>query len=362
VSSPVLKTQGRELDMSFTCVDSFSGAGGLSLGLNEAGFEILLSFDIDAKCIETIKSNPKYFTHPALCTDIRNMLDGHLLKTTGLKQGELFLLAGGPPCQGFSIQRIGKDTDNRNELVLLYGKLVDEVRPMFFVMENVSGIQGKRGGAVLTELIKKMENIGYNVHKQLIDAQDYGVPQRRKRIILVGERSDIGATYDFPKPKSEKSCVRDAIGFLPPPPENGNPHPDYPLHRRDRLSEKNILRINALQQGQGRDFLPEELLADCHRMDSTIIGHRNVYGRMAWDAVAPTITARFDSFTRGLFGHPEQTRSISLCEGALLQTFPLDFAFTGSKIEIARQIGNAVPPKLAKVIGESIIVYYLGKR
>jgi DNA (cytosine-5)-methyltransferase 1 len=348
--------------MRFTCVDGFSGAGGLSFGLNEAGFEILLSFDIDAKCIETIKNNPKYFIHPALREDIRNMLDGHLLKTVGLRQGELFLLAGGPPCQGFSIQRIGKDTDIRNELVPLYGNLIDEVRPLFFIMENVSGIQGKRGGVILTELIKKMKTIGYNVHTQLINAEDYGVPQRRKRIILVGERSDVGSTYEFPKPTEEKRTVRDTIGFLPPPPENGKPHPEYPLHWRDRLSEKNIQRINALQQGQGRDFLPEELLADCHRIDSAIIGHRNVYGRMAWDDVAPTITARFDSFTRGLFGHPEQVRSISLCEGALLQTFPLDFVFIGSKIEIARQIGNAVPPKLAKVIGESIIAYYLGKR
>lgn len=348
--------------MRFTCVDSFSGAGGLSLGLSEVGFEILLSFDIDKRCVETLQSNPKYFTHPALCEDIRNMLDGRLLDMIGLKQGELFLLAGGPPCQGFSVQRIGKDTDIRNELVLLYGRLVDEVRPMFFVMENVSGIQGKRGKAILAELIEKMESIGYHVHKQPVHAEDYGVPQRRKRIILVGERDDVGSAYIFPKPTGEKCTVRDTIAFLPPPPESGKAHPDYPLHRRDRLSEKNLQRIQALQQGQGRDHLPEELLADCHKVDSAIIGHRNVYGRMSWDEVAPTITARFDSFTRGLFGHPDQPRSISLCEGALLQTFPLDFVFKGSKIEIARQIGNAVPPKLAMAIGRSIINYYNGKR
>lgn len=348
--------------MRFTCVDSFSGAGGLSLGLQEAGFDLLLSFDNDPKCIDTIHMNPKHFSHPALCEDIRNMLEGQLLNKIGLKQGELFLLAGGPPCQGFSVQRIGEDADSRNELVLLYSELIDGVRPMFFVMENVSGIQGKRGKKILAEVIKKMESIGYHVHRQLIDAEDYGVPQRRKRIVLVGERSDVGLTYDFPKPTGERRTVRDTIEFLPPPPEDGKPHPDYPLHRRDRLSEKNIMRINALGQGQGRDFLPKELLADCHRVDSAIIGHRNVYGRMAWDDVAPTITARFDSFTRGLFGHPDQPRSISLLEGALLQTFPLDFEFAGTKIEIARQIGNAVPPKLAKAIGESIIAYYTGKR
>lgn len=345
--------------MRYTCVDSFSGAGGLALGLANAGFEILLSFDIDEKCVETINNNKKYFHHSAICEDIRNMLNGRLLDLIGMKQGELFLLAGGPPCQGFSVQRIGEDTDSRNELVLLYGELISEVRPLFFVMENVSGIQGKRGKAILSELIEKMESVGYCVHKQLIDAEDYGVPQRRKRIILVGERNDIGSSYKFPKPTGEKHTVRDTIGHLPPPPENGSPHPDYPLHRRDRLSELNLRRINALREGQGRDYLPEELLADCHRIDSSIIGHRNVYGRMAWDEVAPTITARFDSFTRGKFGHPDQPRSITLLEGALLQTFPEDFIFIGSKIEIARQIGNAVPPKLGEAIGRSIIEYYI---
>lgn len=344
--------------MRFTCVDSFSGAGGLSLGLSEAGFEILLGFDIDKRCVETLKSNTRYFPHPVLCEDIRNMLDGRLLRRIGLEQGELFLLAGGPPCQGFSVQRIGEDGDRRNDLVLLYGKLVDEVRPMFFVMENVSGIRGKRGKTILSELIEKVESAGYHVHEKLVDAKDYGVPQRRKRIVLIGERTDIGFSYSFPKPTGEKRTVRETIGFLPPPPEDGKPHLNYPLHRRDRLSEKNLRRIKALQQGQGRDFLPEELLADCHRINSAIIGHRNVYGRMSWDEVAPTITARFDSFTRGLFGHPDQPRSISLYEGALLQTFPADFVFKGSKVEIARQIGNAVPPKLAKAIGESIIQYF----
>ena len=347
--------------MRFTCVDSFSGAGGLSLGLKDAGFEVLLSFDIDERCIETLQSNPKYFHHPALCDDIKNMLNGKLLDIIGLKQGELFLLAGGPPCQGFSVQRIGEDSDSRNELVLLYGRLINEVRPMFFIMENVSGIQGKRGKAILAELIRETESIGYHVHKQLVDAGDFGVPQRRKRMVLVGERADIGSTYMFPNPTGEKRTVRETIEFLPSPPEDGKPHPNFPLHRRDRLSEINLRRINALQQGQGRDFLPEDLLADCHKVDSAVIGHRNVYGRMSWDDVAPTITARFDSFTRGLFGHPTQPRSISLCEGALLQTFPLDYNFKGSKIEIARQIGNAVPPKLAKAIGESIIKYFNGR-
>lgn len=344
--------------MEYTCIDSFCGAGGLGLGLLRAGFKILLSFDIDRKCIDTIKKNPKYFDHSAVVADISDMLNGNILRECNLKRGELFLLAGGPPCQGFSIQRRGDDFDSRNDLVLKYGQLINELYPCYFVMENVSGLAGKRGKTILQQLLEDVESIGYTVHIKLLDAEDYGVPQRRKRYIIVGERRDLGIQYKYPIGNDTKITVRDTIGMLPEPPENGADHPDIPLHRRDRLSETNLKRIQAIREGQGRDNLPKELLADCHKIDSSIIGYRNVYGRMAWDDVAPTITARFDSFTRGKFGHPEQDRTISLREGALLQTFPMDFSFTGNKVDVARQIGNAVPPIMAEKIGESIIECY----
>ena len=342
----------------YTCIDSFCGAGGLGLGLQRAGFDILLSFDIDQLCINTINQNKKYFNHPAVTADIADMLNGELLKRCNLKRGELFLLAGGPPCQGFSVQRRGSDTDSRNELVLMYGRLIDELYPKYFVMENVSGIAGKRGKTILQQLIEDVEKIGYHVHIELLDAQDFGVPQRRKRYIIIGERTDMGNRYKHPSPSDERRTVRDVIGNLPEPPQDGTDHPEFPLHRRDRLSERNLQRIRAIKEGQGRDDLPEELLANCHKIDSSVIGFRSVYGRMAWDDVAPTITARFDSFTRGKFGHPTQDRSISLREGALLQTFPADFEFVGNKVDIARQIGNAVPPIMAEQIGKSIIECY----
>lgn len=344
--------------MKYTCIDSFCGAGGLGLGLERAGFDILLSFDIDQICINTINANTKYFHHPAEAADIADMLNGTLLKKCNLKRGELFLLAGGPPCQGFSIQRRGEDTDPRNDLVLKYGQLINELYPCYFVMENVSGLGGKRGKTILEQLIEDVQNIGYTVHVDLLDVQEYGVPQRRKRYIIVGERNDMHSSYAYPATTDERKTVRETIGYLPVPPMDGSDHPDYPWHRRDRLSELNLKRINALKEGQGRDDLPEELLADCHKISSDAIGYRNVYGRMAWDDVAPTITARFDSFTRGKFGHPDQPRSISLREGALLQTFPEDFVFTGNKVDVARQIGNAVPPVFAEQIGRSIIDCY----
>ncbi len=342
----------------YTCVDSFCGAGGLGLGLKQAGFDIRLSFDIDKICINTIKQNRQFFSHPACVSDISNMLNGRALEICSMKRGELFLLAGGPPCQGFSVQRRGEDADPRNQLVFKYAQLVNELFPKYFVMENVSGIAGKRGKNILEQLLDELKDIGYTVHISLLNAQDYGVPQRRKRYIIVGERIDMGIHYQYPKPTGKHCTVRDTIGNLPEPPMDGSDHPEISLHRRDRLSEINLKRIQALKPGQGREYLPAELLADCHKIDSSVIGYRNVYGRMAWDDVAPTITARFDSFTRGKFGHPVQNRSISLREGALLQTFPMNFEFTGNKVDIARQIGNAVPPVLAEQIGKSIIECY----
>lgn len=347
--------------MKTTCVDAFSGAGGLSIGLSRAGFHVVLSFDNDRLCIETQRNNPKYFSHNVVLASIDEMLGGELLRRIGLSKGQLDLLAGGPPCQGFSVQRIGVDEDGRNDLVLNYMQLVEEVMPKFFLMENVKGLAGKRGCQYLSHVKQRAKDLGYHVHLKILDAQDFGVPQRRQRVMIVGERLLVGETpfFTFPSPSTpngERVTVKMAIGNLPAPPLNGSDHPEYIHHRRDRLSSINKKRLAALKPGQGREYLPLDLLADCHQISPDIIGHRNVYGRMSWNDVAPTITARFDSFTRGLFGHPSQLRSISLREGAELQTFPSDMVFAGNKVDIARQIGNAIPLRLAEAIGTSIIV------
>ena len=345
------------MENQYKCIDCFSGAGGLCLGLIKAGFDVLYSFDIDPNSIASINANPLYFKgHRAEVQDINNINPLELLKSFNLKPGELDLLAGGPPCQGFSVQRIGSDFDERNHLVEEYISKVIAVRPKMFILENVPGIEGKRGHDILHRALKQAEDNGYYIHEQILDAHDYGVPQRRRRVVIVGERCDhTQSLFQYPTPHTCKVTVRETIANLPEPPADGSEHPDVSLHRRDRLSAKNIARLQHLKPGQGRDFLPPELLADCHKISSQKIGHRNVYGRMPWDDVAPTITARFDSFTRGMFGHPQQDRSISLREGALLQTFPKDFVFCGNKVEIARQIGNAVPVNMAKEIGLQII-------
>jgi len=340
-----------------TAVDAFCGAGGLSLGLKCAGFEVLLGFDRDLLCVRTIEANPEHLGHPVLQLPIEEMLGGTLLRRIGLLRGELDLLAGGPPCQGFSVQRtIGSDSDDRNLLVDDYGDLVLEVLPRFFLLENVPGIGGKRGRHLIGRFQERMKVGGYFCHQTVLNAVDYGVPQRRRRYLIVGERLDGGnPAFTWPEPmRGKPKTVRDVIAHLPPPPNDGTEHPQFPGHRKDRLSETNKARLRSLEPGQARTHLPDHLLADCHKRSADEVGHRNVYGRMRWDEVAPTITARFDSFTRGQFGHPEQVRTISLHEGALLQTFPSTYRFVGSKVEVARQIGNAVPPKLGAAIGLAI--------
>lgn len=342
--------------MKPTCIDAFCGAGGLGLGLKKAGFDLLYSFDKDEKSVKTHKLNQKYFDHSCDIKDICELDSAKLLKSLGIKKGELALFAGGPPCQGFSIQRIGNDDDERNSLIQIYINKILEIFPKFFLLENVPGIQGKRGQELLKNALARAEVAGYFIHQKTLDAQDYGVPQRRKRVIIIGEKLEGGTPkFRYPRVRASSNTVRSAIGFLPEPPLNGTDHPEFFNHRRDKLSELNLKRIQYVKQGQGMEFLPKELRADCHKDGADKIGHRNVYGRMKWDDVAPTITARFDSFTRGLFGHPEQDRTISLREGAILQTFPLNFKFCGNKVDIARQIGNAVPPLMAEAIGKNII-------
>lgn len=342
----------------FIAVDAFCGAGGLSLGLSSAGFNVALSFDLEPLCGEVFKKNKKYHKHTYVCSDVRDMLKGRLLKIAGLKKGQIDLLAGGPPCQGFSIQRtIGQDHDPRNLLVDDYAGLILEVKPRFFILENVPGIGGHRGRVTLDKFLKKMTDNGYHCHQNVLDAQDHGVPQRRRRVVIVGELCNGDPLFKWPKPvnSSARKTVRDVISHLPAAPSDGSEHPGYRFHRADKLSEINIRRIRSIVAGQSRVNLPKQLWAKSHHLSADVAGHRNVYGRMEWDDVAPTITARFDSFTRGKFGHPVQDRSISLLEGALLQSFPKDYVFAGNKVDIARQIGNAVPPLMAKAIGLSII-------
>lgn len=338
------------MNKTLRTLDCFCGAGGLSIGFEAAGFDVVYAFDIDEASIRTYRHNPKYHHGQAFVRDIYKVTRKTIEEDLGHALGPIDVMIGGPPCQGFSVQRRGGDVDPRNELVLEYCRLIREIGPRIFVLENVGGLTSTRGKPYIKILSETLNAAGYTIQMQKLTASDYGVPQDRKRVILVGQMaSECTARFTYPEPfAAPKVTVRQAIADLMDKDENALPN-----HKADKLSALNLQRIRAISEGQGQDSLPDELQLECHKKNN---GHRHLdtYGRMAWDKPSPTITARFDSFSRGRFGHPVLDRTITLREGARLQTFPDDFEFLGSKVEIARQIGNAVPPLLAKTIAEKI--------
>ena len=339
--------------MSLTAIDLFSGAGGLSLGLEDAGIQVVCGVDNWSVATETYSAN---FRHPVLAADVSDLAPRHLLDFCGVGEAQVDLVVGGPPCQGFSIQRTGSDHDGRNNLVLKFARIVLGIRPRMFLMENVPGFLGRRGRPLATAFELKLSAAGYQVKTALLNAVDYGVPQSRRRVFICGWRTGV-PEFDFPAPThgtADHLAVWDAIGDLPSPPEDCSPLPGDPLHRRTRLSPLNLRRLAHIPPGGGMQDLPVHLRVPCHRSGAGRIGHRFVYGRLAADQPSATITARFDSFTRGRFGHPYENRNITLREGARLQGFPDTFKFIGNQEPIAALIGNAVCPPFAAVLGRQL--------
>jgi DNA (cytosine-5)-methyltransferase 1 len=329
-------------------IDSFAGAGGLSLGLMQAGWEIPLAFDHDPIAVKTYHHN----LGAHVCEwDAEAVRGEDLMKQTMLRPGECDLLAGGPPCQGFSLQRRGSRHDPRNQLSLVFLKWVRSLRPKAFLIENVPAIRSVRGREVIAAVERVVAELGYGLSVSTVNALDYGTAQNRRRAFIVGMADH--RKFAWPNPTNVQLTVHDVIADLPSPPADGTCHELVSNHYREaRLSPTNLARIRSVPEGGSRLDLPEHLQLDCHRS-----GHRHLdtYGRLAWNQPSGTITARFDSFTRGRFGHPVEDRSITLREGARLQGFPDNFVFLGNREEGARMIGNAVPPPLAKSFGAALM-------
>jgi len=319
----------------------------MTLGLRKAGLRVVCGVDIDPVAARTYRTSLKT---PVLESDIRALNPGRLKKF--IPEGSRVILAVCAPCQPFSkVRRTGGRGKDR-DLLAAVGRLITDLRPAGVIVENVPQI-GKGGkDGVLRAFCHALEVAGYSFAYRTLDAKDFGVPQRRRRMVLLGIKG-INEDVELPsKNGRKKRTVREAIGGLPSV-KAGEVAPYRPLHRAARLSKRNLERVQATPRNGGDSRAwPKSLRLPCHLKSG---GFYDVYGRMRWDAPAPTLTTRCNSLSNGRFGHPAQNRAITLLEASILQTFPRSYQFKGNQNDIARQIGNAVPPKLAVALAKSLL-------
>lgn len=325
-------------------IDFFCGAGGLTRGLLDAGINVRLGIDFDENAKETYTQNNHV---PFLGKDLRELtfrdLEPYIKKCK-----TPLLFAGCAPCQPFSqINRTQGDRKNE-DLLLQFGAFIEHFKPQYIISENVPQLTKKR--AVFDKFLKLLEKNGYIYDYSFVDAKDVGVPQMRKRLVLVA--SNVVTEIQIPVTPKVVKTVKDAISHFPQL-SHGEDSPEYNHHSARNLSELNLIRIQHTPQngGDSRSW-PEELKLPCHKK---VKGFTDVYGRMFWDKPAPTLTTKCNSYSNGRFGHPEQDRAITLREAAALQSFPDDYIFYGNQGLVAKHIGNAVPPLLGKFLGEYII-------
>lgn len=347
-------------------IDLFAGCGGLSLGFIENGYKIEKALEFDNSIANTYKLN-----HPdvnVIVDDIRNIDHSGIFK-----YGDADVIIGGPPCQGFSMAgariRQGFIDDPRNYLFKHYFNIVKEVKPKAFVMENVKGMLTMQNGAIFKEITriftdpKSLNGKPYHIYHKLIKANDFGVPQKRERLIIIGtlnENINFDSLWNLTitQIKSKHThffdpvTVKDAIGNLGDVSDDGviiSPKPitkyqEYlscttkiTNHCKTKHSPLAVNRMRRIENGENFTVLEEKINSV----------HSGSYGRLCWDEQAPTITTRFDTPAGGRFIHPEKDRTLTPREAARIQSFPDNFIFYGNKTSICKQIGNAVPPKIS---------------
>jgi DNA (cytosine-5)-methyltransferase 1 len=333
-------------------VDLFCGAGGLTLGLRDAGISIVAGVDLDSACEYPFTANNGA---EFLCQDVCDLTGSDLAKL--YPKGSVRLLAGCAPCRPFSPLRRGLDNAADDEWGLLgeFGRIVRELKPELVTIENVADLATQ---SIFLRLVKRMNKLGYHVDWRTVGCPQFGIPQRRRRLVLVASLlGPVSVPRGGLRPEKFKT-VRDAIGSLPQV-KAGESHPSDPLHMARAMSQTNMERIQASRPGGTWFDWPQELRAPCHRM-KTGETYVNVYARMGWEEPSPTITTLAYSFGSGRFGHPEQDRALTLRESAILQSFPSTYRFVrpGQPVYLkptARLIGNAVPPKLAHAVGRALV-------
>lgn len=381
----------------YKLVDLFSGVGGISTGFHWAGFETVLANEYNKEIGEAYKAN--FPGTNMIIDDIRNLDFSAIMKKNGIKPGEVDVVAGGPPCQGFSMaNRKRIEQDERNLLFLEFVRAVRSFQPKCFLIENVMGMAGEKVAIsskekmVVDSMTEYFEELGYHISFKSFKAEEHGVPQMRRRVMVVGTRlkskfkdlesSKIGnLTKEYlskeeigkkvPGKAKQPVTVWEAISDLPQI-EAGQGEEkmkyagaaknayqkflrtgskDVSNHLTTPHSADVIRRIKLIKQGENFNQLPKEL--------QTKSVHSGAFGRLSADALSPTITTRFDTPSTGRVIHPFLHRTLTVREAARIQSFPDDFKFIGTRTSQGKQVGNAVPPLVAKKIAEMFIKDFL---
>lgn len=332
-------------------VDLFCGVGALSHGLRQAGLRIVAGYDIDERCKYAFETNNggRFYTKSVAKVSAAEV-------RAHFSEGRPSVLAGCAPCQPFSTYKQRYEEDPQWSLVSKFADLAAEVQADYVTMENVPSLLRYKDGKVFAEFESTLRSAGYKVRHTIAHCEKFGVPQRRRRLVVLASRKRPLPPLS-PK-HGEMASVRDAIGFLSPVAAGQRDATD-PLHIASALSDLNIRRIKASRPGGTWRDWPRELVADCH-VRATGKTYPGVYARMEWDTPAPTMTTQCFGYGNGRFGHPEQDRAITLREAAILQSFPPNYDFLPPDEpvrmkEVGRWIGNAVPVKLAEAIGKLIL-------
>lgn len=338
--------------MKIKAVDLFCGIGGLTKGLENVGIPVVMGIDSDDSCRYAYEKNTKsMFLH----TPIED-LDINVIQTC-FRESNVSILIGCAPCQPFSNYslRYNKNgmKDEKWKLINYFLSVIQHSKPHIISMENVPQLEKQM---IFKKFVRALKEFGYHVTYSIVNCVDYGVPQKRKRLVLLA--SLYGPIGLIPQTHKKPVTVRESIGTLQSI-ESGEQSVDDPFHIASKLSDINLRRIQQSRPGGTWKDWDIELLLPCHKKE-TGKSYKSVYGRMKWDEPAPTITTQFYGYGNGRFGHPSQNRALSLREGALLQSFPIDYDFglgdtNFNMRKLGTHIGNAVPVKLAEAIGLSIL-------
>lgn len=340
--------------VTYDVVDLFCGIGGLSFGFKRQDFNVVAGYDIDETCkyAYEVNNDSKF-----IAKDVSNVTSEEIVHH--YKDSSIKILVGCAPCQPFSSYTFKDKAKDNNKWELLYhfSRLIKDVQPEIVSMENVAQLLNFKEAPVFNDFVNCLKDLSYYVHYEIVNCPDYGIPQKRKRLVLLA--SKLGRITIIPKthlPANYKT-VKDIIGGLPKI-EDGESDKDDILHFSRKLSPLNKKRIKNTPYGGSWKDWPEELILECHKKKSGK-SYPSVYGRMKWEDPAPTVTTHCIGYGNGRFGHPEQDRAISLREAALFQTFPMNYKFAEegkdfSSVQLARQLGNAVPVLLGEVIAKSI--------